>query len=405
MRRQLLALIAATTSLVLIAFLVPIALLLRSEAEQRAVSAATLRAQSLAPLVPDMTDGSLPPDGPATVFLADGKVIGAPARRTPSVELAATGRAFTAHAGSAIEVLVPVQSGSGTSIVRVLVLDRDLHRGVVRTWIVLALLGLVLFGVGLIVADRLGRRLVRSVTDLGTTADRLAAGDLAARATVDGPPELRHVSAELNRLAARIGSLLADERAEVADLAHRLRTPLTALRLNADGLRDAAEAGRVARSVQSLAAQVDELIRTARRPLREGAGARGDLGAVAADRLAFWQALAEDTGRPLRGELPDSPVIVTAAPADLAAAVDVLLDNAFTHTPDGVAVQVGVAPDGRIWVDDAGPGFAESMPREGSTGLGLDIARRTAAAAGGSLTISRSPMGGARVALTFGLAS
>ena len=334
MRRQLLALIAATTSLVLIAFLVPIALLLRSEAEERAVAAATLRAQSLAPLVPDLVDGSLPADGPSSVFLADGRVIGAPARRTPSVELAATGRAFTAHAGSAVEVLVPVQSSDrGTSVVRVLVRDSELHRGVVRTWIVLAGLGVALFLLGLLVADRLGRRLVRSVTDLGTTADRLAAGDLAARASGDGPRELRHVSAELNRLAARISELLAEERAEVADLAHRLRTPLTALRLNADGLRDPAESEQLTRGVQGLTRQVDELIRTARRPLREGSGAHGDLAAVAAQRLAFWTALAEDTGRRLSGNLPNHPVIVRASEADLAAALDVLLDNAFTHTP------------------------------------------------------------------------
>src|SRR5262249_12693520 len=152
---------------------------------------------------------------------ADGTMAGAPAARTPSVELAARGRAFTADAAGGVEVLTPVQGlAGGTAVVRAYVPDGAMHPGVVRTWTVLLLLGLAIFGLGLVVAQWLGRRLVGSVTDLARTADRLAQGDLTARVTPDGPRELRSVGEELNRLAARIGELLTAEREDVADLAH-----------------------------------------------------------------------------------------------------------------------------------------------------------------------------------------
>ena len=419
MRAQLAALVAATTSVVLLAFLVPLGLLLRSEAEKAAISAATLRAQSLAALVALNPDGAAAeltastPDGQlVSVFLPDGRVLGAEVPRTPSVSLAMRGRAFTAEAEGGVEVLVPVHGlPDGTAVVRVYVPEPVLRRGVARTWAVLAVLGLALFGFGLVLADRMGRRLVGSVSALARTADRLARGDLAARVEAGGARELRRVGEELNRLAARIAELLAAEREEVADLAHRLRTPVTALRLDVESLRDADDRARLAADVDALGRAVDEVIRTARRPVREGLRAEADLAEVAAQRVAFWTALAEETGRPLTARLPATAMPVRAARDDLVAALDALLDNVFTHTPDSVPARVEVEAreggGGILRVDDAGPGFTVPPPaRRGvsvaSTGLGLDIARRTAEAAGGRMTLSNGPLGGARVELEFG---
>jgi signal transduction histidine kinase len=100
---------------------------------------------------------------------------------------------------------------------------------------------------------------------------------------------------------------------------------------------------------------------------------------------------------------------VAAEPRDLGDALDALLGNVFSHTPDGVAfrVAVGVAPGPRPWVEvsDAGPGMpsedvvARGRSVSGSTGLGLDIARRVAERGGGSMVIGRDPRGGACVQL------
>jgi len=404
-RRQLTILVAATMSLVLLAFLVPLALLLRSAAEERAISAATLRAQAAAALVSVGQD--VQGDPLLTVFHPDGHTSGAAASRTPSIELAAAGSAFTAETAGGIEILVPVQSAAGSTVIRSYVPESLLSDGVARTWLALAGLGLFLFGFGLLLADRLGRRLVGSVTALAGTADRLATGDLAARVTPSGPAELRRVGAELNQLADRIGELLAAERKEVADLAHRLRTPVTALRLDVDSLRDDEERARLAADVDSLGRGVDEVIRTARRPVREGVRAYADLAAVAAQRFAFWAVLAEDTGRPASFTGSPVPVPVRTSAEDLAAALDALLENVFTHTPDDAALHVAVGTladgGGNVAVEDAGGGPSVAHERGvAGTGLGLDIARRTAESAGGRLTVDSGPLGGTRVRLDLG---
>jgi signal transduction histidine kinase len=136
-----------------------------------------------------------------------------------------------------------------------------------------------------------------------------------------------------------------------------------------------------------------------------------DATAVVAERVAFWSALADDQGRRVEVSLPDGPVLVRAAAEDLAAAVDALLENVVAHTPEGTAFRVrltATAPTGAtLDVEDDGPGLpddAEVRGRSdrGSTGLGLDIARRCAEVSGGSMTIGTAPSGGARVTLRLG---
>ncbi len=415
-RAQLNALVAATITLVLLAFLVPLGLILRRSAEDRADAAAGLQAQAAASLVAYGRDPlpSLGPDQPQlTVFYGDGHLIGVPATRTPSIELASRGRSFSAVSGDGIEVLVPVQGlPSGTAVVRSFVPGSLRHNGVSRTWTLLGGLGALLLLIGVLLADRLGRRLVGSVTDLAATADRLATGDLTARVTPSNSPELRRVGLELNRLAGRIQDLLTAAREDVADLAHRLRTPITALRLDADMVRDQDDRARLVSDVDSLNRLMDEVIRTARRPVRAGAGTPTDLVAVVAERVAFWGALAEETGRPVQPRLPVGPLYVRSPRDDLVAAVDALLENVFSHTPDDAAVRVEVWPrrggGATLTVEDGGPGLGVRLyttegrgVSTGGTGLGLDIARRTAEAAGGSMRLGTGRLGGAQIDLDF----
>ena len=75
---------------------------------------------------------------------------------------------------------------------------------------------------------------------------------------------MRAVAAALNQLAARIRDLLRHERERVADLSHRMRTPMTALRLDAEGLRDQAEANRILAHVAALDGAVTTVIEDAR---------------------------------------------------------------------------------------------------------------------------------------------
>lgn len=424
MRRQLLVLVAATTSLVLVAFLVPLALLLRSDAEDRAMASATLRTQTTAAIVgsvgPDQVRVAVDQfnatsDEKITVFMPDGTVLGARAGVDDAVRLARLGTAFPTVLpnGSGRAVLAPVQGLSGgTAVVRTLVPADALHRGVTTAWLIVGGLGVGLLALAVLLADQLGRALVRSVGQVAAVSDQLASGDLAARVRPDGPPEVRRVGAELNRLAARIVELLTAEREEVADLSHRLRTPVTALRLDTDSLRDPEERARLDADVDELARMVDEVIRSARRPVREGVGAVGDLAAVVADRVRFWSALAEDQNRQLDAAVAATALPVRASPGDLVAAVDALLGNVFAHTAEGVGLRVVAEPrsDGgaRLVVEDSGVGFPPGTVLRrghsgaGSTGLGLDIVRRTAEASGGQVSLASAEHGGALVVADFG---
>ncbi|MCU7723105.1 HAMP domain-containing histidine kinase [Actinoplanes sp. KI2] len=393
MRARLTLLVAATTVLVLLAFLVPMALLVRQVAADRALSRADDVVRTIVPLAGD-------PDAlrlavavqpvPVSVFLPDGRVLGTPATPTPAVRLAALrGQALTVDTGDAQELVVPVVGASGTTVVRTVVTDASLTSGVHRAWLTLLGLGLALVLIGLLVADRLARALIAPITSLSEVSHRLASADLTARAAPTGPREVREVAGALNHLAGRIQDLLAAERERVADLSHRLRTPLTALRLEAESLRDPDEAARVSAAADGVARAVTAAIRQARRLDGVSPPAVSDAVAVVADRAAFWAVLAEDTGRVMTQDLPSAPLPVAVAADDLAAALDALLGNVFAHTPDGTALSVSLSarPGGGavLVVADAGPGFPSSAATRGassggSTGLGLDIARQVAVA-------------------------
>ncbi|GAA3747109.1 signal transduction histidine kinase [Spinactinospora alkalitolerans] len=416
MRRRLTILVGATTSLVLVAFLVPLALLVQTVAYDQALNSASLEARTLSVVAATGDEASLRATVqrtnsgepfPVTVFLPGGRVIGEPAPESAAVRLARSGRTFNAELpDGGVEVLFSVGAPDGTSVTRVLVSEEQLRSGVYRAWLILALMGVALLLISLAVANRLARSLVRSIDELAGASHRLAEGDLSAQARPDGPPEINAVAATLNTLAARISDLLVGERERVADLSHRVRTPLTALKLDAESVRDPEERERLETSIAALERAVTQSINDARRPAEDGG--RCDATRVVRDRVEFWTVLAEDQERRLDAELPDRPLAVGVAGDELESAVDALLGNVFAHTPEGTAFSVRLrAADGGgavLVVEDEGPGLSRSPQRgesgAGSTGLGLDIARRAAEGSGGSFAAD-SPVG-ARITLRLG---
>jgi hypothetical protein len=100
----------------------------------------------------------------------------------------------------------------------------------------------------------------------------------------------------------------------------------------------------VATAVNRLAGRIDEVISEARRSVREGLGTGCDASAVVGERVQFWSVPAEEEARAVTVELPGVPLPVRVAAADLGAAVDALLGNLFSHTPDGTPLRVAVRP-------------------------------------------------------------
>ena len=420
MRRRILLTLLASTSIVLVAFLVPLMVYLGSFAIDRAQREVVLQIQpvvSRIPVVPpeslaELVDAFAEETGlPATVYLADDTVVGAPRPLDRQVELARDKGAFFAEADGGRDLFVPVYTDNGEAILRVYVTDEELTGGVRAAQLRLLGLGLGLLALSVGLGLLLARSFLRPITELGATAEQLAGGDLTARVPASDITEIDNAGTALNRLASRVVELLNLEREEVADLAHRLRTPVAALRLDADSLPVADSADRLRADVDRLERMVDEVIHEARRPLREDIPSSADLCAVSRERAAFWVVLAEDQDRALALDIPAGPLPVAAEARDLGDALDALIGNVFSHTDDAVAfrVAVGAGPGHDAWleVSDEGPGFSSTavlgrgLSVSGSTGLGLDIARRLAERSGGSIEVGSSPSGGARVRLNL----
>ena len=214
-------------------------------------------------------------------------------------------------------------------------------------------------------------------------------------------------------MADRITALLANERELVADLSHRLRTPLTALRLDAETLDDTRAGERIQAAIAALEAEVDQIIRVARKQTTtiEPSEPPGcDVSDVVRDRMTFWSAVAGDQDRVCKALGLEEPAPVTVPRTELAAALDALLGNVIRYTPQGAPFEVAVSrrKDGYIVVriDDGGPGIPDperalrrGTSGRGSTGLGLDIVRRVAVAGRGAVNIGRGRLGGASVVI------
>ena len=325
--------------------------------------------------------------------------------------------------------LQPVTVSGKTSVVEVFVPESQLDEGTAHDWWILLGIALGLVIGSVIVVDRLARGAVSSVRNLVQAAMAVGGGDLGVRIQPSGPRELAEAGYAFNRMADRLVTSRTSEREMVADLSHRLRTPLTVLRLDAEALDpddthigefSAAELDRrrgirrIRQAIVTLEGEVDQLINTTRKAVAAQVAATSEDGVcdaseVVRERMVFWSALAGDQNRQYRVVGAHVRIPVPVARAELAAALDAVLGNVFRYTPQGTEFEVSISRrDGwvAVRVDDAGTGIPDperAMRRgesnQGSTGLGLDIARRAAQSTGGSVSLDRAAMGGASVVM------
>ena len=170
---------------------------------------------------------------------------------------------------------------SQTPVIRIVVDEPGITSVVGVAWGLLAVLALALLAGSLVVVDRLGRSFVMPIRQLAEHTQTLGRpGAVTPVAAIEGPPEVQELAGAVERLTGRIQLLLARERESVADLSHRLRTPVTALRLRVETVDDPALRDRLAGDLDALQATVDEIVREARRSEREGLDPRTDAVAV-----------------------------------------------------------------------------------------------------------------------------
>jgi signal transduction histidine kinase len=420
MRRQVSVLVAVIATAIVASFVIPLLLLVRTLAEDRGMAAASQQANTVAVLVSSLHDDPrlaevLQPSlersaAQTSVVLPDGTVLGAAWPGTAndaSFQQAKLGQAFSVRDASGGQVYVPVLVGQDVVVVRATMTAAQLSAGVPLAWGSIIALGVLMSVVAVLVAAQAGRGVSRPLLAVADTAHRLREGDLDARAPLAGPAETVELGSALNGLADRIEELLAAERDNVGSLAHRLRTPVTALRLESEQVSDDQLRANLAESVTSLQNVIDEVVRSARRPLREGLPGVCDAVAVVAARVDYWRPLAEDTDREITVELPAARLRVGLSALELGDVIDICLDNIFAHTEDGTGFGLRLTQSGgqaNLEIFDDGPGFAtERKARPGTSGMGLRIARRLVERARGKLMLSPAETAGATVRIELGI--
>ncbi len=415
MRRWLSLYALSVTSIVIVAFLIPLAILIRDLSADRALSAAEREAQAVARFVAatpadavDALQASLDTLDGVSVVVSGGAVLGAELPPNIDLEAAQTrAQAYRQPLSDGEAVIVPVlRSAEEVWVVVADVSEAELTENVAVAWLILGGLGLSMMVLALVAADRMGQAVVRPVNDLVEATHQLGRGDLDVRVAPAGPRELEEVGAAFNTLTQRVVTLMNRERESAADLAHRLRTPLTALKLDIEALAKTADVGRLQRDVDDLERVTSRIIDEARRPLR--GAAQCDLVSILQERAAFWGNLAEDQERRWDLDVAAAHHVIAASTDEAGAALDAVFGNIFAHTPAGTPYRIRLDADGSsAWLrfSDDGPGIAsEDLLRRGasggdSTGLGVDIVRAFAEQAGGKATWAAGPTGGTVVTL------
>ena len=425
-RRTLALVSAAVTSMVAIAFLIPLAVIVRDVARDRAFTSAQLAGAAIEPVLAVTTSrttlaralasirrarrGNSPSFWPAASGdrLRGGTLVGGPQHATDADlrQAVTAGESFIAPVPGGYVVLQPVAlDASGLAVTEVYVPAAEVSRGVFASWAVMTAVAVALIGVSVLVADRLATRITGPARALAEAAGALGNGDLTARSNPAGPPELVAAGDAFNVMAERLTRLITAERVMAADLPHRLRTPL-------DGA--AYERGRTRpRPCRRRDKAGGEPTGARDRPdhprcaaARAGRGRlRCRRGAHRADGLLVRAGRGPGRACHLTGAEQGARVPVPRS--DLAAAADALIGNVFQHTAVGTGFAVTLhSGDGvvLIFFADGGPGIGDpdsalrrGSSGAGSTGLGLDIARRVAESTGGGLKIDRSALGGAQV--------
>jgi two-component system OmpR family sensor kinase/two-component system sensor histidine kinase QseC len=239
------------------------------------------------------------------------------------------------------------------------------------------------------------------------------------------PDEVAPLVAALNGLLQRLGDSLGAQRAFVADAAHELRSPLTALKLQMQLLLRSPDDAARSDAARALTEGIDRAARLVEQLLTLARAEPGaptvahtsvDLGELV--RAAVAETVPFATARGTTLELiADAPVPMQGDAAALTALARNLADNAVRYAPPGSRVELRLFDDAGVptlQVDDAGPGIApadrervfdrfyrHAAGDEPGTGLGLAIVRSVAERHGATVALGESPLGGLRVGVRF----
>ena len=280
------------------------------------------------------------------------------------------------------------------------------------------------------------RRITSPLSATMQAAETLAAGDLSARVPEQGSAEFRRLARSFNHMAQALQTADRQRRELLADVAHELRTPLSVIQGNLEGLRDgvyeptAEHLDLVLDETHKLGRLVDDLrlltlAEAGQLPLDMQ---EMDVAQLLADVREAFAHQADEQGIELALDVAAGPEVVPSLRADprrLGQVLNNLVTNALRHTPPGGTVTLGAAtlPGGvRLWVADTGEGIpaadlphifdrfwrgdpARSHTAGAGTGLGLAIARSLVEAHGGRIWATSDGVPGRGTVISVALPS
>ncbi len=274
--------------------------------------------------------------------------------------------------------------------------------------------------VGVFLAGLIARALSRRVREVGLVAARIGRGDYELPPASTATDEIGVLSRTLSQAAAQLRAVDETRRQFLADVAHELRTPVTAIRGYAETLSqgevDAETRSEFLDTIHRNAIRIGELVEDLLRleALEASPPAKGPhqpvaLAQVVANAAGTLRGAADAAGASIEVNVPDE--IAARADADeLEQVVQNLIANAIRHGGKGVRVNVRARRSGDravLEVADDGAGIsAEHLPRlfdrfyrvgsgrsrdDGGSGLGLAIVKRMVEGAGGSIEVTSAP--------------
>jgi two-component system OmpR family sensor kinase len=286
----------------------------------------------------------------------------------------------------------------------------------------------ILIPVLLLLVGNLIREMFKPLKHLAAELDARTEQDLCAVSDKPLPSEIRPFVVAINRLLSRVGQSVAAQRRFVADAAHELRSPLTALSLQAERLEQADMSGEAGQRLAALRSGLqrtrlllDQLLALARaQEPADGPPARVAVRQVLREVMEDLMPLAQAKRIDL-GIVGSGDAMVAAQEVDLKTLIKNLVENAIRYTPPEGRVDLTIEVARQqvvLQIEDTGPGIAEherarvfdpfyrilGNDAEGS-GLGLSIVRTIAARIGAEVRLDSpglEPMrGGLRVTVAF----
>lgn len=330
----------------------------------------------------------------------------------------------------AVAVRVPVRPGSGKGAILIQVAERSTLRAdfarqiMLRMMLPQAILVIlaslaVWFGVGI------G---LRALTSIRREIESRSHVDLSPIAETGAPTEVRPLVRAMNDLLSRLSAALAAQQRFIADAAHQLRTPVAALKTQAELATRQVRDGEVAVTLQHLHTAADHAARLVNQLLTMARAEPGshrsvmrqsvELMSLAREITGEWVPRALTRGIDLGFDDASAAVAIDADPFLIQEMLNNLIDNAIQYTPAGGRVTVRVRRQDHqavLEVEDDGPGIPDAerekvferfyrIPGGGpeGCGLGLAIVREIAQGHQATVSVNTGPGGqGARMAITF----